>query len=164
VTWRRGRVGNMEILSVGSSEQRALRPGRRQSSRRLGILPPCRAADSQAMTSTAADSQPNFSDGRHPVRRRSRSARQANRAPLLAVAEKLQVSNFADLRAACRSRVQQPLAIEYMNRRLRPYWARNGKTVQAMLIEAMQGYAFGGIEVRCIRPNSSQRSSRKMAG
>src|SRR6266702_3629117 len=43
VTWRRGRVGNMEILSVGSCESAGTRSSRRQSSRRLGILPPRRA-------------------------------------------------------------------------------------------------------------------------
>ncbi len=142
VTWRRGRVGNMEILSVGSSEQRALVRAGDNLRADWGYFHLVVPADSQAMTSTAADSQAEFlKTGGIPYDDDLDQPRQANRAPLLAVAEKLQVSDSQAFERHVGLAFTQPLAIEYLNRRLRPYWARNGKTVQAILIEAMQGYA-----------------------
>jgi hypothetical protein len=142
VTWRRGRVGNMEILSVGSLEQRALVRAGDNLRADWGYFHLVVPADSQAMTSTAAASQAEFlKAGGIPHDDDLDQPRQANRAPLLAVAEKLQVSESQVVERHVGLAFTQPLAIEYLNRRLRPYWARNGKTVQAMLIEAMQGYA-----------------------
>ncbi len=142
VTWRRGRVGNMEILSVRSSEQRALVRAGDNLRADWGYFHLVVPADSQAMTSTAADSQAEFlKTGGIPYDDDLDQPRQANRAPLLAVAEKLQVSDSQAFERHVGLAFTQPLAIEYLNRRLRPYWARNGKTVQAILIEAMQGYA-----------------------
>ena len=62
VTWRRGRIGNMEILSVGSLEQRALVRAGDNLRADWGYFHLVVPADSQAMTSTAARRRrPNFS-------------------------------------------------------------------------------------------------------
>ena len=141
VTWRRGRVGKQEVLSVGSAEQRVLARTGDNLRADWGYFHLVVPADSQATTSLAADSQAEFlKDGGVSHDDDLEQPRQAGRAPLLAVAEKLQVDGSQTVERHVGLAFTQTFAIEYLDRRLKPYWARDGKTVQAMLTEAMEGY------------------------
>jgi hypothetical protein len=151
VTWRRARVGGLEVLSVGSTEQRVLvRAGDNLRADwgyfHLVVPDDSEAIKSGAMTSgpktsTAADSVAEFlKAGDVPRDDDMDQPMTANRAPLLAVAERLQVSGTQSVERHVGLAFTQSFAIEYLDRHLKPYWARNGKTVQAMLLEAMQGY------------------------
>ncbi|HEY0161334.1 MAG TPA: DUF4965 domain-containing protein, partial [Edaphobacter sp.] len=142
VTWRRGRAAGLEILSVGSLEQRALARAGDNLRADWGYFHLVVPSGSDATTSTAANSQAEFlKTGSVPQDDDLDQPRQGNRAPLVAVAEKLQVGGSQAVERHVGLAFTQPLAIEYLNRRLKPYWARNGKTVGAMLTEAMKGYA-----------------------
>ncbi len=142
VTWRRGRVGNLEVLSAGSTEQRVLARAGDNLRADWGYFHLVVPAESQAMTSTAADSVTEFiKAGAVPADDDLELPRAANRAPLMAVTEKMQVGGSQAVERHVGLAFTQPFAIEYLDRRLKPYWARNGKSVQTMLIEAMQGYA-----------------------
>ena len=142
VNWRRGEVGNLEVLSVGSSEQRVLARAGDDLRADWGYFHLVIPTDSQAMTSVADGSVAEFIKSGAIARDDDfDQPRSANRAPLMAVAEKIQVTSGPAAERHVGLAFTQPFAIEYLNRRLRPYWKRNGKTVQAMLLEAMQGYA-----------------------
>ncbi|WP_263410541.1 glutaminase family protein [Terriglobus tenax] len=142
VAWKRSRVGGMEVLSVGSTEQRALARAGDNLRADWGyfhlIVPP----EQQASTSTGVDSAAEFlKSGSIPQDDDLDQPRAANRAPQLAVAMKLQVNGSTPVERHVGLAFTQPLVIEYLNRSLKPYWARNGKTVQVMLTESMKDYA-----------------------
>ena len=142
VTWRRSRVGNLEVLSVGSGDQRALARSGDNLRADWGYFHLVVPADSQSMTSTSADSQADFLKvGASLQDDDLDQPRQANQAPMMTVTEKLQVTASQTVERHVGLAFTQPLVIEYLNRRLKPYWARNGTTVQAMLLGAMQGYS-----------------------
>ncbi len=142
VTWRRGTAGPLQVLSVGSTDQRVLVRAGDNLRADWGYFHLVVPADPQATTSTSAESPADFlKAGTIPQDDDLDQPREAGRAPLLAVAESLQVSGDQPVERHVGLAFTQSFAIEYLERRLRPYWARNGKSVQAMLLDAMQGYA-----------------------
>ena len=141
VTWQRGRAGNVEILSVGSTEQRGLTRAGDNLRADWGYFHLVAPVDAATVTSTSAMAQSEFlKNSAVPLDDDLDQPRAANRAPALSVVEKLQVDGSQEIERHVGLAFTQNDAIEYLDRRLKPYWARNGKTVQAMLVEAMQGY------------------------
>ncbi|WP_263416009.1 glutaminase family protein [Terriglobus albidus] len=142
VTWQRARVGGMDILTTGSVEQRALARAGDNLRADWGYFHLAVPAEAQVVTSLGADSAAQFlKSGSLPQDDDLDQPRAAGRAPQLAVEMKLQVSASQVAERHVGLAFTQPLAIEYLNRRLKPYWARDGKTPQAMLTQAMQEYA-----------------------
>ena len=138
VTWARSRAGNLNILSVGSRDQRILnRPG--DDLRidwgyfRLAVPD---AANAQLTESAEAlqtfvkkGSLPTADDLDMPRMPRDGAAHLAVALPLG------NVSQTAITRHVLLAYTED-YAIEYLGRKLRPYWQRNGQTVQDMLIAA----------------------------
>ena len=138
VTWSRSRAGNLAVLSVGSRDQRVLnRPG--DDLRidwgyfRLAVPD----ADNAQLTESAEaldsfvknGSLPASDDLDMPRMPRDGAAHVAVALPLGSVTQ-TPVTRHVLLAYT------EDYAIEYLGRKLRPYWQRNGQTVQDMLIAA----------------------------
>jgi len=143
VTWGRGRTAGLTVLSVGSRDQRVLnRPG--DDLRidwgyfRLAVPDDqgARVAESASAVRffTSTGELPEDDDLDMPRMPRDHAAH-------LAVALALgKVSNAPVVRHILLAYTEE-YAIEYLGRRLRPYWQRNNETVQQMLRDAETQYS-----------------------
>jgi hypothetical protein len=143
VTWSRGRTAGLTVLSVGSRDQRVLnRPG--DDLRidwgyfRLAVPDDqgARVAESASAVRffTSTGELPEEDDLDMPRMPRDHAAH-------LAVALALgKVSNAPVVRHILLAYTEE-YAIEYLGRRLRPYWQRNNETVQQMLRDAETQYS-----------------------
>jgi hypothetical protein len=135
VTWSRARAGNLTVLSAGSRDQRVLnRPG--DDLRidwgyfRLAVPDSAKAQlneSAEAIQSfVTGGSLPAADDLDMPRMPRDGAAHLAVMLPLGKVSSE-PVSRHVLLAYT------EDYAIEYLGRKLRPYWQRNGQTVQDML-------------------------------
>ncbi len=142
VTWGRSRAGNLTVLSVGSRDQRVLnRPG--DDLRidwgyfRLAVADQANAQLSQSAealnTFVKTGSLPASDDLDMPRMPREGAAHLAVLLPLGKLSS-TPVSRHILLAYT------EDYAIEYLGRKLRPYWQRNGQTVQDMLVAAEKEY------------------------
>jgi hypothetical protein len=147
VTWGRSRAGNLTVLSVGSRDQRVLnRPG---DDLRIDwgyfhlVAPGLNPDQANAQLSESAESinsfvtngkLPDADDLDMPRMPRDGAAHLAAMLPLGTISD-APVSRHLLLAYT------EDYAIEYLGRKLRPYWQRNGQTVQDMLMAAESDYA-----------------------
>lgn len=141
VTWGRSRAGNLNVLNLGSRDQRVL--NRAGDDLRIDwgyfhlAVPDGEgaslAASSQATEQfIASGSLPSSDDMNMPLAPRDDAAHVAAELTLGKVSAP--VSRHLLLAYT------EEFAIEYLNRKLRPYWQRNGETVEAMLQAAEHDY------------------------
>ena len=143
VTWGRTRASGLTVLNVGSRDQRVLnRPGDdlRIDWGYFHLAVPD-AADAQlalshdAMASfVTSGALPEADDFDMPRMPRDHAAH-------LAVALPLGKVSAAPVERHLLLAYTEEYAIEYLGRKLRPYWQRNGLTVQQMLADAESQYA-----------------------
>ncbi len=164
VTWGRSRAGGLTLLNVGSRDQRVLnRPG---DDLRIDwgyfhlVVPD--AANAQLSESTEAQrlfvtvgSLPVDDDLDMPRMPRDGAAHLAVRLPMGIVAS-TPVSRHVLLAYT------EDYAIEYLGRKLRPYWQRNNQTVQDMLIAADR--EFPALEQRGQRFDEELNADLEKAG
>ena len=138
VTWARSRTGNLNILSVGSRDQRVLnRPG---DDLRIdwGYFRLAVPDADNAQLTESAEALPAFvKNGSLPPSDDLDMPRMPrDGAAHLAVA--LPLGNVTQTPATRHVLLAytEDYAIEYLGRKLRPYWQRNGQTIQDMLIAA----------------------------
>jgi Domain of unknown function (DUF4965)/Domain of unknown function (DUF1793)/Domain of unknown function (DUF5127)/Domain of unknown function (DUF4964) len=143
VTWGRSRAQGLTVLNVGSRDQRVLnRPGDdlRVDWGYFHLAAPDDAGAQFALSANALDSfaktglLPAVDDMDMPRMPREDAAQLAILLP------------FGKLTGAPASRhvllsYTEEYNIEYLGRKLRPYWQRNGLTVQQMLAQAESQYA-----------------------
>jgi Domain of unknown function (DUF4965)/Domain of unknown function (DUF5127)/Domain of unknown function (DUF1793)/Domain of unknown function (DUF4964) len=146
VTWGRSRAGNLTVLNVGTQEQASLH----QSGDRIRIdwgyfhlaVPDAESATTEisttAMTEFVENGALEDADDLDMPR-----AADSTRGPAAHLAVEL---SFGKVTSAAVERhvllaYTEGDAIEYLGRRLRPYWQRNGMTTSAMLSHAEQEYA-----------------------
>jgi hypothetical protein len=143
VTWGRSRAQGMTVLNVGSRDQRVLnRPG---DNLRIdwGYFHLAAPDDAGAQFALARDAVKSFAaDGSLPQADEMDMPRMprdgaAHLAVLLPMGK---LSGQAVSRHVLMSYTED-FAIEYLGRKLRPYWQRNGETVQQMLATAESQYA-----------------------
>jgi hypothetical protein len=138
VVWGRARAGSLSVLNVGSREQRPL--NRSGDNLRIDwgyfhLAVPDNQGASLANASGGLESfmksgtLPTSDDMDMPKRPRDGAASPA-------VVFNLKVENGTTQSRHVLLSYTEEYAIELLNRKLRPYWQRNGETVQAMLIEA----------------------------
>jgi len=147
VTWGRSRVRNMTVLNVGTQEQAELH----QSGDRIRIdwgyfrlgVPD----DIQAATQLSSDSIVQFVekgaiDGTDDLEmpRAAVSTRRPGAAHLAVTVPLGSVGSSTVTRHVLLAYTQEE-AIEYLGRRLRPYWQRNGMSTAEMLARAEQDYS-----------------------
>jgi hypothetical protein len=143
VTWGRTRAKGLTVLNVGSRDQRVLnRPG---DDLRIDwgyfhlAVPDAENAQAalshEAMTSFAATGTlPEADDLDMPLMPRAHAAHLAVELPMGKV-------SAAPVERHVLLAYTEEYAIEYLGRKLRPYWQRNGITVQQMLADAESQYA-----------------------
>ena len=142
VTWGRLKMPGMEVLQVGSREQRVL--GRAGDNLRIDWGYFYLAVPEQAGTSLVAAGKamaafiasgklPDTDDMEMPRPPRAGAAH-------LALAFHIDAAASRPVTRHVLLAYAEVNAIEYLGRRLRPYWSRDGQTVPAMLTAAEQQY------------------------
>jgi hypothetical protein len=138
VTWGRTRVGNLTVLNVGSRDQRVLnRPGDdlRIDWGYFHLAVPDEAKAQLSLSSEAANTF--VTSGALPVADDLDMPRMPREgAAHLAVALPLGKLSATPVSRHVLLAYTEDYAIEYLGRKLRPYWQRNGQTVQDMLTAA----------------------------
>jgi hypothetical protein len=148
VTWGRSRAGNLNILSVGSRDQRVLnRPG---DDLRIdwGYFRLAVPDANNAQLTESADALESFvTKGLLPASDDLDMPRMPrDGAAHLAVALPLGNVTATPVSRHVLLAYTEDYAIEYLGRKLRPYWQRNGQTVQDMLVAAEN--EFSALEQR----------------
>lgn len=164
VTWGRSAAGGLTILNVGSRDQRVLgRPGDdlRIDWGYFHLAVPDNEGGHAVASHEAIDSfvssgkVPSSDEMDMPLMPRDGAAHLAVELP------------FGQTAAAPVSRhvllsYTEGEAIEYLGRRLRPYWQRNGQTVQDMLVQAEA--EFAALERRGTRFDQDLTADLEKAG
>jgi len=164
VTWGRAESPGLHILSVGSRDQRVL--NRAGDNLRidwgyfyLGVPQAdgaMLAASPEAISTFAkTGTLPTADDMEMPSQPRDRAAH-------LAVALPMGVSGSQTVTRHVLLGYNEVFPIEYLQRRLKPYWARNGQTPTAMLTAAEEQYA--SLEERGTRFDETLEANLVQAG
>ena len=151
VTWGSQRVGNLSVLSVGTRDQEVLH----QSGDRIRIdwgyfrmAVPDSPGVSQELSTTAATefAQTGALAGTDDLEMPRAAASSRGPAPPLSVELDLGSVASTPVERHVLLEYDEGYGIEYLGRKLRPYWRRNGMTESAMLSAAEHEYA--GLETR----------------
>ena len=164
VTWGRTRVGNLTVLNVGSRDQRVLnRPG---DDLRIdwGYFHIAVSDEAKAQLSLSSEAANTFvTSGALPVADDLDMPRMPREgAAHLAVALPLGKLSATPVSRHVLLAYTEDYAIEYLGRKLRPYWQRNGQTVQDMLTAAEND--FPGLEQRGQRLDDELTADLEKAG
>ncbi len=164
VTWGRARSGNLAVLNVGSRDQRVLnRPGDdlRIDWGYFHIAVPDEAKAQLSLSSEAANTF--VTSGALPVADDLDMPRMPREgAAHLAVAFPLGKLSSTPVSRHVLLAYTEDYAIEYLGRKLRPYWQRNGQTVQDMLTAAEND--FPSLEQRGKRLDDELTADLEKAG
>jgi len=164
VTWGRSLVPGLEVLSVGSRDQQIL--NRAGDNLRIDWGYFYLAAPSQegAALVASADAISSFlASGELPKNDDMEMPRQPRtEAAHLAIALPVSVSGSEPVCRHVLLAYNEIYPIEYLERKLRPYWARNGETPNAMLTVAEDQYA--ALEERGKRFDDALTSDLERAG
>jgi Glutaminase A six helical-hairpin domain/Domain of unknown function (DUF5127)/Domain of unknown function (DUF4964) len=135
VTWGRAMVPGMQVLRVGSRDQRVL--NREGDNLRINWGYFYLAVPDQpgATLATANNALHSFATSGNlaPIDDLDMPQRPRHRAAHLAVAFHVQASPAAPVSRHVILAYDESYSIEYLNRKLRPYWRRNGQTAADML-------------------------------
>jgi Domain of unknown function (DUF4965)/Domain of unknown function (DUF5127)/Domain of unknown function (DUF1793)/Domain of unknown function (DUF4964) len=143
VTWGRADVGGLRVLSMGSRDQRVLNRSGDNLRIDWGYFHLAVPEGEQAQLALSANAireflksgdLPTTDDMDMPQTPRDHAAHAA-------VALTLETAAGQTAAAHVLLSYTEEYAIEYFQRKLRPYWQRNGETVQAMLAQADREYA-----------------------
>jgi hypothetical protein len=164
VTWGRTRAGNLTVLNVGSRDQRVLnRPGDdlRIDWGYFHIAVPDQANAQLSLSSEAANTF--VTSGTLPIADDLDMPRMPREgAAHLAVALPLGKLSTTPVSRHVLLAYTEDYAIEYLGRKLRPYWQRNGQTVQDMLTAAEND--FPSLEQRGKRLDDELTADLEKAG
>jgi hypothetical protein len=164
VTWGRTRAANLTILNVGSRDQRVLnRPG---DDLRIdwGYFHIAVSDEAKAQLSLSSEAANTFvTSGALPVADDLDMPRMPrDGAAHLAVALPLGKLSATPVSRHVLLAYTEDYAIEYLGRKLRPYWQRNGQTVQDMLTAAEND--FPSLEQRGKRLDDELTADLEKAG
>src|SRR6202789_3044581 len=143
VTWGRSKLPGMEVLRVGSRDQRVLSRGGDNLRIDWGYfyLAVPDQADTTLVTSSSAISA-FLASGELPQSDDMEMPRQPREgASHLAVRLRAEVSGDKPVSRHVLLAYDEADSIEYLDRKLPPYWRRNGRTAGAMLAESEAQYA-----------------------
>ncbi|MFL5627074.1 MAG: glutaminase domain-containing protein, partial [Ktedonobacteraceae bacterium] len=143
VVWSRARAGGLTVLNVGSRDQRVL--GSSGDNLRIdwGYFHLGVPDGEQALLVNAADAMASFiTSGTLPTADDLEMPKQSkNAAAHLAVVFPVSVEGSRSASRHVLLSYTEGYSIEYLNRKLRPYWQRKGQTPQEMLKDAEAQYA-----------------------
>lgn len=143
VMWGRSKSRTLDILRVGSRDQQVLHRAGDDLRIDWGYFYLAVSKAANAVSAASRDAVKNFADnGTLPDEDDMDMPRQPrDGAAHLAVALPVEIApNQAVIRQALLA-YDEVYSIEYFNRKLQPYWRRDGKTVGAMLSDADRQYA-----------------------
>jgi Domain of unknown function (DUF4965)/Domain of unknown function (DUF1793)/Domain of unknown function (DUF5127)/Domain of unknown function (DUF4964) len=164
VTWGRTRAGSLTVLNVGSRDQRVLnRPGDdlRIDWGYFHLAVPDEAKAQLSLSSEAANTF--VTNGALPIADDLDMPRMPREgAAHLAVALPLGKLSGTPVSRHVLLAYTEDYAIEYLGRKLRPYWQRNGQTVQDMLTAAEND--FPSLEQRGKRLDDELTADLEKAG
>jgi Domain of unknown function (DUF4965)/Domain of unknown function (DUF1793)/Domain of unknown function (DUF5127)/Domain of unknown function (DUF4964) len=164
VTWGRSRAGNLSVLNVGSRDQRVLnRPG---DNLRIdwGYFHLAVPDEAKAQLNQSAEALNNFvTNGALPTADDLDMPRMPrDGAAHLAVVLPLGKLSGTPITRHVLLAYTEDYAIEYLGRRLRPFWQRNGQTVQGLLTAAEND--FPALEQRGMRFDDELTADLEKAG
>ena len=144
VVWSRARAGSLTVLNAGSREQRVL--GRSGDNLRIdwGYFHLAAPEDEEPMLANAADAMTSFvTSGKLPSSDdlEMPEAPSAGNVAHLAVEFSFAVEGSQAVSRHVLLSYDEGFAIEYLDRKLRPYWQRNGQTTSEMLQAAEAQYS-----------------------
>jgi len=164
VTWGRSQAGGLTVLNIGSRDQQVLNRSGDDLRIDWGYFHLAVPADEQASTALSSHAIRDFmksgalpasDDMDMPQTPRDHAAQ-------LAVVLPVEVTAGATVNRHVLLSYTEEYAIEYFQRKLRPYWQRNNETVEAMLAEAEQQYA--SLEARGGKYDDELRGDLERAG
>ena len=164
VTWGRSRAGNLTVLNVGSRDQRVLnRPG---DNLRIdwGYFHVAVPDESHGQLSESAEALQSFvTNGSLPAADDLDMPRMPRDGGAhLAVVLPLGKTSATPVSRHVLLAYTEDYSIEYLGRQLRPYWQRNGETVQDMLAKAEN--EFSSLEDRGKRFDEDLTADLEKAG
>jgi hypothetical protein len=143
VIWSRARAGSLNVLTAGSRDQRIL--GKSGDNLRIdwGYFHVAVADDQQAVIADSSEAMNLFvRTGMLPSRDDMEMPKEPGRgAAHLGVDFPLKVEGSGVVSRHLLLAYTEEFAIEYLNRKLRPYWQRNGQTAALMLEAADRQYS-----------------------
>lgn len=143
VTWSRAQAGALTVLSVGSRDQRVLGTSGDNVRIDWGYFRLAAPDSERPLLSNSADTLASFlRSGTLPASDDLEMPREAARgsAAHLAVAFPITLESSQPASRHVLLSYTEQYSIEYLNRKLRPYWQRNGKTPEEMLNDAEAQY------------------------
>ena len=143
VTWGRLKASGLQVLSVGSRDQQVLNRAGDNLRIDWGYFYLAVPERESASLVASADAISSFlSSGALPTADDMEMPRQPrNGAAHLAVALPADVSGSQSVSRHVLLAYNEIYSIEYLDRKLRPYWQRNGETPSSMLTQAEDRYA-----------------------
>jgi hypothetical protein len=142
VVWGRSRAGSLTVLSVGSQEQRVLARSGDNLRVDWGYFHLAVAESQHAVLANASDAMESFlRSGTLPTADNLDMPTRSGDAAHLAVLLPASVTPSNDAEMHVLLSYTQGYAIEYMHRRLREFWQRNGQTTEQMLEAAEAQHA-----------------------
>ncbi|MGC2270999.1 MAG: DUF4965 domain-containing protein [Candidatus Sulfotelmatobacter sp.] len=142
VVWGRSRAGSLTVLSVGSQEQRVLARSGDDVRIDWGYFHLAVPEDEHATLANSSHAVESFlRSGTLPPADSLEMPRKSTRAAHLAVLLPANVSPSDRVEMHVLLSYTQGYAIEYLHRRLREFWQRNGQTPEQMLEAAETQYA-----------------------
>jgi Domain of unknown function (DUF4965)/Domain of unknown function (DUF1793)/Domain of unknown function (DUF5127)/Domain of unknown function (DUF4964) len=163
VVWGRSRAGSLTVLSVGSQEQRVLARSGDNLRVDWGYFHLAIPENQHPVVANSSDAMESFlHSGTLPTADNLDMPKRSEDAADLAVllAANVTASNSAEMHVLLS--YTQGYAIEYMHRRLREFWQRNGQTPEQMLEAAETQYA--GLVERGKHFDANLRTALEHAG
>ena len=167
VTWSRSQISGLTVLNVGSRDQAYLNRSGDRIRIDWGYFRLVAPDNEQPDTELAVDAMDQFAAHGHldrvddltmPLPSNGTSARAAHLAVHLALGSVAATPVKRHVLLA----YTQTYAIEYLNRRLRDYWQRNGMTEAQMLAQAEKDYA--PLEARGVKFDSDLTENMRRVG
>ena len=144
VIWSRAHAGSLTLLNAGSRDQRVLERSGDNLRIDWGYFHLAVPDGEQGLSANAADAMNSFvTSGTLPASDDLEMPKEAsrNRAAHLAVVFPVSVDGSGALDRHVLLSYTEEYPIEYLNRKLRPYWQRNNQTPQEMLGASEAQYA-----------------------
>jgi hypothetical protein len=141
VTWSRSQANSLTVLNVGSQEQRPLNRSGDNLRIDWGYFHLAVPENEQSSTATAWGTAESFAkNGEIPKADMDMPRSPSTGAAHLAVVLPANISAGQSITRHVLVSYTEGFAIEYLQRRLKPYWQRNGQSTADMLAQAEEQY------------------------
>jgi Domain of unknown function (DUF4965)/Domain of unknown function (DUF5127)/Domain of unknown function (DUF1793)/Domain of unknown function (DUF4964) len=166
VSWSRYQLGDVQVLRMGSQHQPVLQKSGddlRIDWGYLYLFAPTQAGTSQVASTRPVTTKAFVSSGHLPASDELRGVEPyAQPNPALAYVFDLGAVSSSPVERHLAMAYDDEFSIEYFERRLRPYWRRNGQDAAGLVSAALHDYA--SLEERCARFDQTLMEDLRRAG